>query len=84
MSSRLGIIVLLVVWIAQVVYVGAMAGAQVGLLESVVWVQVEDWQVLLVYQARQLAPGQRCGQRRGRLRRAQSSRSLGYPPDLSG
>lgn len=66
MPGRLGTIVLLVVWIAQVVYVAPMTGAEVGFFESTAWVQVEDWRVPIVYQARQLALGQRCGPRRGR------------------
>jgi transposase-like protein len=74
MSSRLGTIVLLVVWIAQVTCVAPMAEAGPGFFLATAWVQVEDWQVLVVYQARQLALGQRCGRGRGRLRQAQSSR----------
>jgi len=58
--------ILLVVWIAQVVCVTPMTGAEVGFFESTAWVQVEDWRASIVHQARQLALGQRCGRRRGR------------------
>jgi len=68
MPSRLGAIVLLVVWIAQLVSVAPMTGAGVGFFESTAWMQVEDWRVLIVYQAQRLALGQRCRRGRGRRR----------------
>jgi len=68
MPSRLGTIVLLVVWVAQVVCVSPMVGAEGGLFGSTAWVQVEDWRVVVVYQAQQLALRQRCGRGRGRRR----------------
>lgn len=66
MPGRLGTIVLLIVWIAQVVYVAPMTGAEIGFFESTAWVQAEDWRASIVHQTRQLALGQRRGSRRGR------------------
>ena len=74
MPSRLGIIVLLVVWIAQVVCVAPMAEADPGFCGLTAWVQVEDWRVLIAYQAPRLALGQRCGRGRGRRRRVRRIR----------
>jgi transposase-like protein len=81
MPGRLGIIVLLVVWIAQVAYAAPMTGGEAGSFESTAWVQMEDWEVLVAYQARQLTLGQRgrrgrrpaCADRR-RLRRVRRHR----------
>ncbi len=71
MSSRLGTIILLVVWIAQVINVAPMTGTGVE-YEFTAWAQVESGRTLVVHQARQLTPGQRC--RRGRGRQGSRSR----------
>jgi transposase-like protein len=74
MPDRLGTIVLLVVWIAQVACAAPMTGAGTGFFESTAWVQVEGWRVLVVHQAQRLALGQRCG--RGRRTAYASRRRL--------
>jgi hypothetical protein len=74
MSSRLGTIVLLVVWIAQVACVAPVAEAALVSCGLMAWVQVENWQVLIAHQGQQLALRQQCGQRRGRYRRVRRIR----------
>ena len=69
MPSRLGTIVLLVAWIAQVICVAPMAEAAPGCCGFTAWVQVENWQVLIAHQGQQLALRQRCGQGRGKRQR---------------
>jgi len=50
-----------------------MTGAGVE-FESTAWVQVEDWRVLIVHRAQQLALGQQWGRGRGRGRRVRRIR----------
>jgi transposase-like protein len=68
MPSRLGTIVLLVTWIVQVICVPPVAGATPDSCGFTALIQVENWEVLIAYQVRQLALGQRCGQGQGRRR----------------
>lgn len=74
MPSRLGTIVLLVVWIAQVVCVAPMTGTGLISCGFTAWVQVENWQALIAHQGQQLALGQQCRQRRGMHRRVRRIR----------
>jgi transposase-like protein len=74
MSSRLGTIILLVVWIVQVICVAPVAEAALVSCGFTVWVQVESWEVLIAYQTQQLALGQRCGRGRGGRRRVRRIR----------
>lgn len=69
MSSRLGTIISLVVWITQVACVAPMAEVDPGCCGVTVWVQVENWRMLIFQQTQQLALGQRCRRGRGRRRR---------------
>lgn len=73
MFSRLGTIVLLIVWVTQVGCVAPMADMRTGLCEFPAWAQMENWQVLIAHQIQQLALEPRCGRGR-RLGRAQSRR----------
>ena len=66
MFSRLGTTILLVAWIGQVVCIAPVA--EVDGSRSTAWVQGEDWQGLVTYQAQKLALGQRRGRRRRRRR----------------
>ena len=74
MPSRLGSIVLLVVWIAQVVCAVPVAEAAPVSCGFTAWVQVENWQVLIAHQVQQVALRQRCGRGRGRRRRVRRIR----------
>lgn len=78
MSSRLGTIVLLVVWIVQVIGVAPVAEADLGFCGFMAWVQVENWRGLIAHQVQPLALGQRYRERRGRRQRVRRIRRRRY------
>ena len=70
MSSRNGIIILLMMWIVPVSSVMTMVEAGLGFFMRIGWVEEVDWRVWVVYPARQLALGYGYGRgRRVVLRR---------------
>jgi transposase len=77
MSDRLGTIVLLFVLIWQMAIIVQIEGMGGGDPRCMVWVQMEDWRALIIYQAQGSVLGQYWGQkRRGRrpIRRNRSRR----------